>query len=241
MLGWTNPLPMALGGGPTDIETIWRALREMVGGEHGPGPENGVEDLFRQQKATAIAGAERAIERAFLQLFPGLATDALPLWEDLLLASGTDTEATLRALLVLAWQAPDGLTTPHLVEELTAISSQLTIAIEDVDTTHTTIAAKYQAPADNVPPYGLASPVGHISAVLPNYATRDIVRVTYTLASGETGIPSAVSARVEELLGRRLPAWQTWTLVQLDPDDGAGFFLDGGTNGNSVLDLTAFA
>lgn len=239
-LGWTNPLPMALGGGPTDIEQIWRSLREMVGGEHGPGPEGGVEDLFRQQKATAIAGAERAIERAFLQLYPGLATDALPLWEDLLLASGTDTEATLRALLVLAWQAPDGLTTPHLIAELTAISAQLTIALEDVDTTHVTIPGKYQAPADNVPSYGLAWPADHISAVLPNYATRDIVRVTYTLASGETGIPSAVTASVDDLFRRRLPAWQTWTLVQLDEDDGAGFFLDGGANGNSVLDVTAF-
>lgn len=239
-LGWTNPLPMALGGGPTDIETIWRALREMTGGEHGPGPEGGIEDLFRQAKALALAGAERSIERAFLQLFPATATDALPLWEELLLASGTGTEATLRRLLVLAWQAPDGATTPHLTEELTAISAQLTIEIEDADLTHTTIAGKYQAPADNDPPYGLASPVSHISAVLPNYSTRDVLRVVYTLASGETGIPQAVSARVEELLSRRMPAWQMWTLVQLDEDDGPGFFLDGGQNGNSVLDVTAF-
>ena len=238
-LGWSNPLPIVLGPGPTDIEQIWRALRDMVGGEHGPGPEGGVEDLFRQQKATAIAGAERSIERAFLQLFPDYATDALPLWEELLYASGTDTEATLRRLLVLAWQAPDGLTTPHLVEALTDISEQLTIAIEDVDTTHVTIPGKHFGPDDATPYYGLSSPVDHISAVLPNYATRDIVRVTYTLASGETGIPADVTANVAQLFRRRLSSWQGYTLVQLDTDDGPGFFLDGGANGNSVLDFTA--
>lgn len=239
-LGWTNPLPFTLGGGPTDVENVWRALRAMMGGEHGPGPEDGIDDLARQQKATAIAGAERALERALLQHFPHASTDALPLWEELLLASGTDNETTLRELLFLLWMPPDGSTTPHITEALTDISPQLSVQIEDEDETHTTIPGKYEKPTDNVPPFGLASPVDHISAVLPNFATRDILRVVYTLEVGEVEIPPLVSESVELLLNKRLPAWQTWTLVQLDEDDGPGFFLDGGANGNSVLDVTAF-
>lgn len=238
-LGWTNPLPMALGGGPTDIENMWRAMRAMMGGEHGPGPEGGIDDLARQQKATSLAGAERAIERALLQTFPALATDALPIWEELLLASGADTTVTLRELLVLAWLPPDGATTPHLTADLTTISAQLTIQIEDVDDVHTTIAGKYQAPNDDIPSFGTTSPPG-ISAVLPMFATRDILRAVYTLEAGETEIPAVAADDVTRLLSRRLPAWQTWTLVQLDDDDGAGFFLDGGANGNSLLDVTAF-
>jgi hypothetical protein len=125
-----NPIPFTIGGETTDIEDAWRALRALVGGEHGPGPEGGVEDLARQVKAERIAFAERAFERAFLQLFPGTSTDALPIWEELTLTSGADTAVALRELVERAWRARRAATTPVLAEELRAISSQLSIAIE---------------------------------------------------------------------------------------------------------------
>lgn len=238
MFDFTNPFPIAFGGGPTDIETIWRALRTMVGGEHGPGPEEGIEDLARQQEATAIAGADRAIERAFLQVFPGHATDALPVWEALLLTAGAVDEVELRALLVAAKRNPKGATTPSLAESLAEISSQLSIELEDDDDTIVTIPGKYLAPADDVPPYGLASPAGLVSAVFPNYASQDILRVVYALdtVAGELEIPDDVSRAVTTLLNRRLPAWQTWTLVQTW--SGGVFLLDGGDHGESLLDVT---
>jgi hypothetical protein len=231
--GWVNPIPFVIGGGPTDIEDMWIALRQAVGGEHGPGPEGGPEDLARQSKAIAIAGAERALERAFLQAFPGLAVDALPLWEEALLSEGAATDVALRALLKLAWRTPSGATTPSLAQALLDISSQLTIEIEDEDDTIVTVPGKYIAPSDNVPDYGTVT-----AAFKPNYATRDILRVVYTLATDETEIPGDVDRAVTKLLQRRLPSTMTWTLCQADTDDGGIFLLDGGNNGNSVLDVT---
>lgn len=238
-MDFTNPLPFTLGGGPTDIESTWLTMREMVGGEHGPGPIGGVDDLARQARATSIAGAERAIERAFLQHFPALATDALPLYEALYQTDGANNDTALRALLVVAWLPPEGATTPSLAASLTAISAKLSVSIEDADKTIVTVPGKYFAPEDNEPPFGLTSPVAHTSAVLPNYATRDILRVVYTLAAGEIAMPDDVVRDVEKLLQKRLPSWQTWTLTQLSFDLGAGFYLDGGAHGESVLDFTA--
>jgi hypothetical protein len=235
---WTNPLPFALGGGPTDVESMWRALRGMVGGEHGPGPEEGIEDLARQQEATALVGADRAIERAFFQAFPSLSTDALPIWEALFQVAGASDDVQLRALLLLAWQSAKGSTTPSLAADLLAISSQLSIDLEDTDEAIVTIPGKYLAPVDNVPPYGLASPVGLVSALFPNYASVDVLRVVYALdsAAGEIEIPDEVSRAVAVLLNRRLPSWQTWTLVQ--QWEGSVFLLDGGDHGESVFDVT---
>lgn len=237
-MDWTNPLPYALGGGPTDVESMWLALRAMVGGEYGPGPKEGIEDLARQQEATALVGADRALERAFFQAFPSLSTDALPVWEELLQVAGASDDVQLRALLLLAWQSTKGSTTPSLADDLTAISSQLSIVLQDEDDSTVTIPGKYLAPSDNVPPYGLASPAGGVSAVFPGYASVDILRVVYALdtAAGEIEIPEEVSRAVTTLLNRRLPAWQTWTLVQ--QWEGSVFLLDGGDHGESLLDVT---
>jgi hypothetical protein len=231
--GWSNPLPFSLGGGPTDIEEIWRALRSAEGGEHGPGPEGGDEDGARIVQATAIAGAERAIERSFFQAFPGLATDALPIWEEALRSDGADSDVALRTLLELSWRAPDGATTPHLQQALLDISAQLTIQIEDVDDTDVTIPGKHVAPEDNVPDYG-----GGSAALFPNYASRDVLRVLYVLDGAEVAIPENISRDVTKLLQRRLPSTQTWTLVQVVDPDAPEFLLDGGDHGESLLDVT---
>ena len=238
-MDWTNPLPFSLGGGPTDIESTWRALRGMVGGEHGPGPEEGIEDLARQQEALAIVAADRAIERAFLQAFPPLSSDALPIWEALYQVAGASNDTELRALLAVAWLSAKGATTPSLTADLTAISAQLSIEIEDEDEAIVTVPGKYLAPLDDVPPYGLASPVGLVSALRPNYATQDVLRVVYTLTADEIEIPDDVTRAVVKLLHRRLPSWQTWTLTTTWAE-GNGFLLDGGDHGESVFDLTPF-
>lgn len=233
MPDWSNPGPFVLGGGETDIEEIHRSLRAAEGGEHGPGPVEGIEDLSRIAQATAIAGADRALERAFLQAFPGLATDALPLWEETLLSEGAASEVALRRLLELRWRAPNGATTPHLSADLLGISPQLAIEIEDPDLTDVTVPGKYLAPVGGAASYG-----GWSAALYPNRASRDVTRVVYTLAAGESGIPDEVSRAVTKLMQRRLPSTMTWTLGQKDPDDGGFFLLDGGENGNSVLDVT---
>lgn len=239
-IGWMNPIPFLIGGETTDIEDVWRAMRGNVGGEHGPGPEDGIEDLGRQVRAERIAFAERAIERAFLQNFPGIATDGLSIWEALTLVSGAENAVALRELVAVAWLPAKGTTTPSLAGALLKISPKLAIDLEPAEAAIVTEPSKFFGPEDNVPPYGLASPVGLVSAVLPNFATADVLRVTYTLEAGELDIPANIARDVQELLHERLPSWQTWTLVQTSPSNGGHFLLDGGVHGESLLDVTSF-
>lgn len=237
--GWANPGP-CVGGGPppgsecvTDVEEIRNALLSAEGGEHGPGKKDGLDDVVRQIEATAIAGVGRAAERAFFQAFPGLSTDALPLWEAALLSDGADSEVALRELLRLAWRAPNGATTPHLAQDLLDISPKLSIQLEDADETDVTIPGKYLAPVGNVPDYGSFS-----AARMPLYASRDVLRVVYVLDDDEVEIPSDIERDVTRLLQRRLPSTCTWTLGQVVDPEAPVFLLDGGDHGESLLDVT---
>jgi hypothetical protein len=215
------------------MEQTWRGLRAAEGGERGPGPEGGILDLPRQIAAEAIAGADRAIGRAFLQAFPGISTDALGLWQDALLSDGAASDVALRELLRLAWKARDGATTPHLAQALLDISPKLSIQIEDFEQTDTTVPGKYLAPVDNLPDYGTFT-----AARDPNYSSRDVLRVVYALDDDEVDIPEEVSRAVTKLLHARLPSTMTWTLGQVLDPDAPAFLLDGGDHGESLLDVT---
>ncbi len=238
--GWVNP-GAVVGGGPapgspcaTDVEEIWRALRAAEGGEHGPGPVGGLEDASRQVTAIALAGAERAIERAFLQAFPGLSTDALPVWEEALLSEGANSDVALRELLRRKWKAPNGATTPHLAQDLLDISPLLSIQLEADDETDVTIPGKYLAPTEpSEPDFGSFS-----AARLPHYASRDVLRVVYVLPDDEVEIPPDIVRLVTKLLQRRLPSTQTWTLCQVVDPETSVFLHDGGDHGESLHDVT---
>jgi hypothetical protein len=72
-LGWCSPLPSEIGGGDSDVERIWMGLRDAWG-KPGPGPIDGLEDLWRQSKARAIAFSSSTMERAAFQIFPAYST-----------------------------------------------------------------------------------------------------------------------------------------------------------------------
>lgn len=234
-MDWSNPLPFVLGGTPTDIEDRYNEIRSLEGAAEAP--RDGIWDLARQVEATAIAGCDRAIERAFFQLFPAIATDALPVWEAALQAIGADTEVDLRALLAALWQAPRGSTTPSLAADLTAISPKLSIVIEADADTIGSVGSKYLAPSSGVPPYGTGAAAGKVAAIFPGYASTDILRVVYALAAGETLVPIGVSREVTKLLQRRLAAWQTWTLTT-SAGPGTYMLTDGGSAGDRLTDIT---
>jgi hypothetical protein len=60
----------------------------------------------------------------------------------------------------------------------------------------------------------------------------------YATIASDVAWTEYVDRAVTKLLQRRLPSTMTWTLCQADTDDGGIFLLDGGNNGNSVLDVT---
>lgn len=233
-LGWQNPLPAQIGGGPTDGELIHEGLRKSVDPD-AVGPYGGIEDLWRQCKATAIAAAHGVFERAALQAVPGLATDKLATYERVLYLPGADTDAERREEVAAAWSRVPAADIPSIRLELARISPQLDVVLLDPSLYVVVQFGKQLAPRVGGPPFGSGAMAGKRSALFPNYSTAFVVFVRYTLAAGETMIPLLVRDNVRRYLNETLSAWDSWELSANAP-----FYLDGGPDGTSLLDQTAF-
>ncbi len=233
-IGWHNPLPFQVGGGETDTETIWRGLRSVVG-EGGCGPEHGLEDSWRQVKAQAIAADAAAIERAMLQGIPGKQTDHLEVYEDLLGLARAATETERQSAVAAAITAQISADVPTLRARLQAIDPALdveNVAYANATTTH---FGKAFGPRTGGPAYGSGQSSGIHATGWPNYASDFVLHVRYTLPSGATIPPADVLAAARRMLNEALPAF-----VDFEIYTSTGFYLDGGVDGTSLLDLTAF-
>jgi hypothetical protein len=232
--GWHNPMPCEIGGGPTDIELIWQALRDAVG-KGGPGPEDSIEDLWRQARARVIAFSSCGMERAALQVFPNIATDWLAYYEKLLgifpPVGATETERREEAARRFAIELrSDG---PSLLAALQEIEPDTELVAVDPDLT---IVAQFGV-AYNARPY--TNPFGSNNASdFPAFSTDEVVTVRVTLEPGETQIAPLTILRMEETLNELLPAWVDFAVTQVDSTGTLGFWLDGAFG--SLLDLTAF-
>ena len=80
-LDWDSQIPLDVGGGPSVREQIYAALRNAMGTGGTARREDGIDALWRQCRAIAIANAFESVERAALQVFPELCTDHIPVYE----------------------------------------------------------------------------------------------------------------------------------------------------------------
>ena len=227
--GWANSLPLELGGQSSHIANVYAALRSAVGRGGTGSDEDGLEATWRAAKAEAIAASADAYERAALQALPSHATEHVPVYERVLgIAPGSDqTEEDRRRAVVAAWIGQIGATMTDVETALQAISTQFTLdelpEDESVVAMFGRMFPAYGDEADGVPQY-------------PNYSSDFVVRVLYTLASGETVIPSLIRLAAKRLLNAVLPAWVDWGMYQ-DTSPSTGLICDGGSVG-SVLDYT---
>lgn len=233
-IGWHNPLPMDVGGGETDTERVWTALRDAVG-EGGAGPVDGLEDAWRQIKAQAIAADFAAVERAALQGVPGYQTDHLEVYEQLLSIPRADTTAERQAAVAAALVSQLAADVPSILQALKQIDPAF--EVDAVQWAQATVVyfGKAFGPLDGAPPYGTGQASGMSASGWPNYASDFVLHVRYQLAPGQTKPPAESTAAARRMLGEVLPAWVDFTIYT-----GVGFLLDGGPNGDSLLDLTAF-
>ena len=228
-LGWANSLPLELGGQTSHIANVYAALRSAVGRGGTGADENGLEATWRAAKASAIAASTDAYERAVLQALPSHATEHIPVYERVLgIAPGGDqNEEDRRQVVVAAWVGQLAATMTSVETALQAISPQL--SLDELPEDESVVAMfgrmfpAYGDEADGVPQY-------------PNYSSEFVLRAVYTLASGETTIPSLIRLAVKRLLNAVLPAWVDWGLYQ-DTSPSTGLICDGGSVG-SVLDYT---
>jgi hypothetical protein len=229
--GGLNPYPFQYGGGPTDVEKIWRALRAALGvdlsGKPVAGPEDGLEDSWRKAKAKALAAAGAVFERAVLQGFPGVATDYLGEWETILGLPGTeptDHERRLAAAAAYAFRPRSDC--PGLTESVQRIDAALAAdASLQWDQFRVAEPGKPFEPLFGFPQYGLRE-----SSQLPLFSDGFFVRVRSTEAFIDEDTMRSVLRHLDDVI----PAWCDRDVYADGP-----CYADGGADGTSLADMTS--
>lgn len=228
MLGWLNPLPMELGGGPAPTARLYAALRETVGEGGSAVDDQGIEGLWRAAKATALAAASSASERAVLQVFPGRATDHLAYWESLLgvtpAPGATVVQRQADAERALVERVRNAA--PDLEARLIDIDARLSLVQLDLDKATVTIPGRAFEDMAGALPFG----GGRRSTRVPNYSSAFVLSLLFSIGAGV--VPSGADLRAltaaADYLTAVLPAHVTFQIVT-----SFGFNLD-----LDLLDLT---
>lgn len=226
--GWSNPFPLELGGGATNVERIYRALRSAVGiGGSAEDDDGSIDGLWRQARASGLAAAATTGERALLNAFPSKATDLLEYYEALLgiLPVREDDLPGRRALAAQRFTRQVDVAVPQLLADLQRIDPRFSILetprAQAIETLFGRAFEDYAA----AEPFG----GGRKSTLFANYSTDFVVWVLFDIGSGVLPGPAEDAAleAAAGLLGG-LPTWVNFQTATAD-----GFILD-----ESLLDLT---
>lgn len=230
MLGWQNPMPFQIGAGPSATLRTYGAMKRAVGKGGSAKSDDGPEALWRKSRAMGLALVGQVIERAILQAWPHLATDAIPYYERVLkiVPGAGASDAARRQAIVDRWIEELAATFPGLDEQLKGIDpriSLLQLDFNDAIVTHLGRAFEAHSASD---PFFLLD--GYTA--WPNYATTfkqfvhfDVGHVGATTASEDRTIV-AIKAHLRNVL----PSWVDFVVVT-----EVGFTLD-----EDPLDITAF-
>ena len=239
-LGGQNPLPFQLGGGASLSERIYTVLRRAAGERAGGSPiepQGGIADAWRWAKAKAIAAVLSGDERAFSQAFPGLATDRLELFEAILGLAQAPTDAERAAACLAAWTASIAADIPSLTADLQKIDPHVTVdPVDYAQGTTTNLGKMFGGLPGAGQPYFGSPTVSHgPSSAAPNYSSDFVCHVRYTMPAGMLTPPVDKLAALKDRLQTVLPSWCGFVIYT-----STGFYLDGGADGTSLLDITAF-
>ena len=216
MLGALNPLPMRLGGGPTEVSRAYKTIRDAVG-EGGSAPnDRGPDGLWRRSRARGLAAATSASRRALLNAWPHLATDLLPYYERVLgLAPAPEaSDSSRRAAVVAAWTAQLSAIIPALAEQLAAVDTRFTILPLQSSQGRHTQAGRTLGPLDpggSEPPWGSTPEASDY----PNDATAFVLQVRFDVgyATALSSVDSALLEQALDILRRRIPSWVSWEVT----------------------------
>lgn len=226
MLGGWNPLPMQIGGADPPARAIHLSLRAAVG-KGGAGPMwdvGGIEDFWRWCKALGTWVGLAQVDAATGEYLPRTMTYHVALWEDALgLPAEGDLETRKRAVEVARYAVLSAVITDVQAYLREAFDSQITIGT-------TTLERMARAEAHRYLQGSKEWGEGHGSR-LANFSSAFHITVLW---------PSLRTAAQRFALQRallvRLPAWVTFSVV-----NAKVFYLDGGPDGASLLDITGLA
>jgi len=228
-IGWHNPYPFEPGGGETEVELQYNALRGSVGDGGSAEDDNGtVDGVWRQARASGMAQVSGTGQRAALQALPYLATDALEYYESLLFITPdpNETDEERRQAATTRYIERIQATAPDIEADLKAIDPRFSlVSIASGQTETTQHGRAFQDLAGTLPFNG-----GRQSTIFPNYSTEFVEYVLFALSVGTppTIAEQLLIEQAKRHLDDVLPSW-----VNFQVFTKLGFILD-----QDLLDLT---
>lgn len=229
--GWQNGFPMQFGGGETETELVYRAMRANVGqGGAAEDDTTTIEGLWRQARAVGIAAFMTFGERSALQAFPDRATDLLPYYERLFLLTNdpATSEQARREAAAYQYALQIASAIPDIATALQVIDPRFSVLGTSFDQADVTVFGRAFEDFTGEEPFN----GGRKSTAFPNYSTELVLFVLLDLGGGNA--PNASERRAMDsarrLLNDVLPAFNDLQIVT-----HRGFTLD-----VDRLDLTSF-
>lgn len=216
-IGRDNPLPLEVGGGPTEFQRTYGILRRAVGEGGSASNEEGIDGLWRRSKAMGLVAAFSAERRAIYQADPRLATDLLPYYERLFqIVPPPNATMTQRAEAVAQrFYERSVVDVRNLEQELQRIDSRLRILELPYERAVVAqLGRAFEGHDSNLegPPFNLMT--GRRHTLFPMYSSALVVRVRFDL--GYSGAPTEsdkrILQRVRSLLRRSLSSDTTFSI-----------------------------
>lgn len=216
MIGGLNPLPLRIGGGPTNASKAYGMIRRAVGEGGSARDDRGIDGLWRRSRAKGLAVASSAVRRALLQAIPQYATDFLPSYERAhgLVPSADATDTERRDAATRERRARLSAVYGTLEDDLKRIDSRFWLYEQNPDLAVTTVPGRaFEAHAGA--PEGAAWGGPRPYTEVPAYSTHDVCYVLFNVgyASGLVPADAALKAQAERRLRVLLPSWVSFTIL----------------------------
>jgi hypothetical protein len=212
-IGWQNPVPFEVGGGPTAEERAQRALLDAVGrGGAAADQDDSVDGSWRQAVAEALGVLSGYGEHALLQGFPHTASDGVETFEDVLRLEPPVDESVedRRQAATARWVDRSGADCPSLSEHLEAIDPRLSL-ISDVewDDEDTTVLGR--TIGDSAESYGETL----VGSSWPNYSGEFRIYVLFDTGSVDplTATEQVIVQRAKDYLCEALPSVYDFAVI----------------------------
>lgn len=221
--GW-NAFPREFGGGKSLEQKAYETLRDSEGiGGWDPDEENSIDSLIRYSQALGHAAAESFIEAAARQVYPHLATDHIPVLEDILgiVQQDGDDEELRRRRVATEWVRVVSGVVQDIRAELQEIDERFDTLDVDWENEISTEIGKPFERLDGADAFDSIG--GRMSTGLPNYSSEFVLRVIFDLGSGVMPNEEEL-AKIEQakfVIRRAIPSWMTFSL-----GTELGFILD---------------
>jgi len=221
--GWHNPWPLELGGGETLDERTYEALKRAVGEGGYAKNEDGIEGLWRAVRTEALACFHSMAERAILQAFPNVATDHIPVYEELfrITPRGGAPDEERRIAIAAAYTRRIASDHPSLLVAMQSLDPRFLLPDIPRATSVVVELGKAFEPLTGGPFFG----GGRTSTAFPNYASEYIIPVVLDLTATPepTAVEQIVVVNAKRFLNEVLSSWITY---EFSFGGSAGFILD---------------